>query len=85
MAKNKLSDLRDHLFATLEALTDEKKPMELDRARAIAKVSQTIIESAKVEVQFMKEMGAQTESTFFNSAPQLPKPAPPTVLQIEKK
>ena len=35
MAKNKMSDLRDHLFATLEALQDPDKPMDLERARAI--------------------------------------------------
>lgn len=34
--KNRMVDLRNHLFATLEALQDEDKPMELDRAKAIA-------------------------------------------------
>ena len=55
--KNKLEDLRNHLFATLEALQDEKKPMELDRAKTIADVAQTIINSAKVEVEFIREVG----------------------------
>jgi hypothetical protein len=43
MARNKLDDLRNHLFETLEALKDEEKPMELDRARTISEVAQTII------------------------------------------
>ena len=33
MAKNKIEDLRDHLFAALEGLSDEEKPMDLERAR----------------------------------------------------
>ncbi len=57
MARNKINDLRDHLFATLEALQDEKEPMDLDRARAIADVAQVIINSAKVEVDFLKATG----------------------------
>ena len=52
--KNKIEDLRDHLFATLEALQDEEKPMEIDRARAIADVAKVIVESAKTEVAFVK-------------------------------
>ena len=31
--KNKIEDLRNHLFATLESLRDEEKPMDL-RSRA---------------------------------------------------
>lgn len=52
--KNRLQDARDHLFATLEGLLDEDKPMELDRARAVADVAQVIVNSAKVEVQAMR-------------------------------
>jgi hypothetical protein len=64
-AKNKLSDLRDHLFETIEALKDEEKPMALDRAKAIADVAQTIINSAKVEVDFARAVNASPNSTFF--------------------
>jgi hypothetical protein len=59
MAKNKITDLRDHLFETLEALKDPDKPMELDRARAISQVAQTIIESAKVEVELVKAINGR--------------------------
>lgn len=37
--KNKIDDLRNHLFAALEGLADPEKPMELDRARALADVA----------------------------------------------
>lgn len=55
--KNKIEDLRNHLFATLEALQDEEKPMELDRAKAVADVARAVIESAKVEVDFLRVTG----------------------------
>lgn len=62
--KNRIDDLRNHLFATLEALRDEEKPMDLARAREIANVGRTIIESAKVEVDFLRATG-MTQGTDF--------------------
>lgn len=64
-AKNKLDDLRNHLFETLEALKDEDKPMDLDRARAVADVARVIVESAKVEVNFLKVTGAARSTSFL--------------------
>lgn len=63
--KTKIDDLREHLFATLEALRDQEKPMELDRARAISEVAQTIINTAKVEVEFAKATGQDVSSSFL--------------------
>lgn len=61
---NKIDDLRKHLFETLEGLRDKEHPMDLDRARTIADVGKVIVDSAKVEVDFMKVTGA-TQSTGF--------------------
>ena len=72
--KNKIVDLRDHLFETLEALKDEEKPMELDRARAIADVSRVIVDSAKVEVNFLKVTGALRSTDFLPAEEEPPKP-----------
>lgn len=66
-AKNKIDDLRNHLFETLEALKDEDKPMELDRARAVADVARVIVESAKVEIDFLKVTGALKSTEFLPS------------------
>ena len=63
--KNKIEDLRNHLFETLEALKDDEKPMELDRARAIADVSRVIVDSAKVEVDLLKVTGGIRGSGFI--------------------
>ena len=55
--KNKIEDLRNHQFATLEALQDKENPMDIDRAKAISKVADSIIDSARVECQFMDVTG----------------------------
>ncbi len=65
MAKNKIDDLRNHLFETLEALKDEEKPMDLARAKAVAEVAKVIVESAKVEVNFLKVTGALKSTNFL--------------------
>jgi hypothetical protein len=62
--RNKIDDLRNHLFETLESLKDDEKPMDLDRARAVADVARVIIDSAKVEVDFLKVTGG-TRATGF--------------------
>lgn len=63
--KNKIEDLRNHLFETLEALRDEEKPMDLARAREIAYVASMIVQSAKVEVDFLKVTGAARSTDFL--------------------
>lgn len=72
--KNKIEDLRDHLFATLEDLRDPEKPMDLDRAKAVALVAQTVIDSAKAENEFLKITGASVGSGFIPEAPRGPQP-----------
>jgi uncharacterized protein with FMN-binding domain len=54
MAKNKIQDLRDHLFETIELLKDKESDMTIEKAKAIADVSQVIINSAKLEVDFIR-------------------------------
>lgn len=63
--KNKLQDLRNHLFDTLERLTDAEKPMEIDRAKAIAQVAGKLIDSAKIEVKYLELTGQENSGEFF--------------------
>lgn len=63
MAKDKIQDLRNHLFETIEMLKDGD--IEIDKAKAISEVAQVIINSAKVEVQFLKEMGSNRHTGFI--------------------
>lgn len=70
--KNRIGDLRNHLFETIEALKDPENPMDIQRAEAIKDVGQTIINSAKVEVDFLKATGeAQPTGFLDNSQPDL--------------
>ena len=66
--KNKSEDLRNHLFATIEALQDEEKPMDIDRAKAVALVADKVIDLAKAEIKFMEVTGATPSSDFIESA-----------------
>jgi hypothetical protein len=50
--KNKIEDLRNHLFLALEKL--HEGDMEVDMARAIAEVAREITATAKVEVDFLR-------------------------------
>lgn len=54
-----ISALRAHLFAALEGLSNTETPMDIERAKAIADVGQTIINSAKVEVDHIKAVGGK--------------------------
>ena len=67
----KIEDLRAHLFDTLRALKDKEQPMDLDRAKAIADVAQVIINSAKVEVDYMRLRGDKG-SGFVPEEKQIP-------------
>lgn len=63
--KNKMSDLRNHLFVTIESLLDDDNPMDLERARAVADVAQVLVNSAKIEVEHMKVAGRITGTDFI--------------------
>ena len=75
--KNKVEDLRNHLFETLEALKDKDNPMEISRAKAVAEVAQVIVDSARVEVELVKATGARAASGFLPQEQQPEKPGTP--------
>jgi len=63
MARNKINDLRDHLFETLERLKDGD--IDIATAKAMADVGQVIINSAKLEVDFIRVTGSNKDSGFI--------------------
>lgn len=65
--KNRIEDLRNHLFATIEGLMDADEPMDIDRAKAVSEVAQTIINSAKVEVDFLKATDSVKDTGFISN------------------
>lgn len=76
MARNKMEDLRNHLFAALERLNEddlnpEQLEAELRKTKAIRNLSGAIVETAKVEIEFIKAIGASnTNSELFKSVNQ---------------
>ena len=65
MTKNKIQDLRNHLFETIELLKD--KEIDINTALAIADVSRAIIDTAKVEVQYLKAIESNNKSLFLEN------------------
>jgi hypothetical protein len=66
--KNKISDLRNHLFVVLEELSDPESNYDLEKAKVIANVAQTIINSASVENQYLKIVGSTQGSGFIEES-----------------
>lgn len=75
---NKIEDLRALMFDTLRDLRDKEKPLDVDRAKAIAEVAKVIVDSAKVEVDHMKIAGG---ASSFLPAPEAPKPGTPRLVK----
>lgn len=67
MARNKIGDLRNHLFAQLEKLQDDDCNLEEEakRAKAMAEIAHQIIESARIEVQYIKATDGEANSQFI--------------------
>jgi len=68
MPKNKMVDLRNLLFETVERLLENDSSLEVDRAKAIAEVGKVIVDTARVEIDFMRETGA-VGSDFISTDP----------------
>ena len=54
MSTPHISQLRQHLLDTLADLRNRDNPMEPDRARAVAQVASVLVDTAKVEVDYLK-------------------------------
>lgn len=93
--KNRLGDLRDHLFETIETLRaasgDEAVKLELARARGVSEVAKRAVELIKAEVSMIRALDDAgvdlarlgidiTQFAFVPAAQQLlPPPATPAI------
>lgn len=64
MTQPHINQLREHLMQTLADLRNKDNPMEPDRARAIAQVAGVLVDTARVEVDFLR-VTDKTESAFI--------------------
>lgn len=71
-----MDDLREALFGTIDALRQGK--MDIETAKAITGVAQTLVNSAKVEVEYVRATGTN-KGTGFLEAPDEQDPLPPGV------
>ena len=65
-----IEDLRAVLFETIAAVRDGSMP--LDRAKTISDLSQVMVNSAKVEVEFVKATSSDGSAFMEKQAGQLP-------------
>lgn len=63
-----MTQLRQSLMDTLADLRNRKDPMDLDRARTVATVASVLVDTAKVENEYLKITG-QDRSHFLETPP----------------
>lgn len=69
-----LDGVREELMNALKALTNKDKPMELDRAKAVAGVAKVLVDSAKVEVDYLRVTQGSSSGFISGNKTALPKP-----------
>jgi len=69
MSNKSIADLRELLFATIEGV--KGGTLDLEKAKVIGDLSQVIVNTAKVEVDYAKATG-QKGSGFLDQPKQLP-------------
>lgn len=70
MSAPHITQLRQHLLDTLADLRNRDNPMEPDRARAVAQVASVLVDSAKVEVDYIRATGSD-RSDFIEPPAQI--------------
>ncbi|MFA9287954.1 hypothetical protein ACCQ08_24460 [Comamonas sp. SY3] len=72
-----ITEVRQALLSTLSDLRNRDNPMDIDRAKAVAHVASVLVETAKVEVDFLRVTGS--DRSEFLAPPQeeqrLPQPS----------
>jgi hypothetical protein len=67
--KTTIADVRELLMGTLRDLRDRKNPMELDRARTVAQVATVLVDTARVENDYLKITGQERSEFLDTSTP----------------
>ncbi len=73
MSTKTITDLREVLFDTLQKLKDRQ--IDLETARGVNELSKTLIDSAKVEVEYLRAVDGSS-SPFIDGTPQQPEELP---------
>lgn len=76
---NTISDLRSHLFDAIKGVRDGT--LDTEKARTVAELSKVVVESAKVEVDFMKAGGIANGTGFIPEKEVELKPGQPRLVK----
>lgn len=68
MSSPHIDQVRSALLATLTDLRNKEEPMDIERAKAVATVASVLVDTAKVENEYLKLTG-QDRSNFLETAP----------------
>lgn len=63
-----ITQVRQSLLDTLADLRNRENPMDIDRAKAVATVAGVLVDTARVENEYLKLTG-QDRSAFLETAP----------------
>ena len=67
-----IDQVREILMATLRDLRDRENPMDLERAKAVASVAGVLVDTAKVENDYLKITGQDRSSFLEQLTDELP-------------
>lgn len=68
MSNPHIDQVRQSLLDTLKDLRNKEEPMDIERAKAVAHVASVLVDTAKVENEYLKITG-QDRSNFLETAP----------------
>ena len=76
-----INALRAHLFSALQGV--KNGTLDLDKARAVNELGKTIVDTAKVEVEYLRATGGG-ESKFLEATVEGETPLPPGITGIRQ-
>lgn len=68
MSSPHINQVRQSLLDTLSDLRNKEQPMDIERAKAVAQVASVLVDTAKVENEYLKITG-QDRSNFLETVP----------------
>ena len=68
---NDINRLREIMFETLRSLKDQGQPLDVERAKAISNAAQVIINSVKVEIDYLRVSGGTGTHFIPDSRPEI--------------
>ena len=69
-----ITQVRQSLLDTLADLRNRENPMDLDRAKAVATVASVLVDTARVENEYLRITGTE-RAQFLEQPPELPAPS----------